>query len=584
MNYFHTLRERIRVELALLAEAGALPKGLEFGGIAVDPPRESNHGDVATNAALVLAKPAGMAPQKIAALLAEPMGAHADTERAEVAGPGFLNLTFRDSFWHKRLAEALAARDDFGRIRDGGGGRVNVEYVSANPTGPMHVGHARGAVFGDALASVLTFAGADVTSEFFINDAGAQVEALARSTHLRYRQALGHEIGEIPAGMYPGDYLVPVGQQLAATYGKTYENAPEAEWRDAFGDAAVAAMMREIRGDLDALGVRHDVFTSESELVAAGKVDDTLSTLRGKGLIYEGVLEPPKGKEPEDWEPREQTLFRSTDFGDDIDRPVRKSDGSWTYFATDTAYHADKIARGFDTLINVWGADHGGYIKRMRAVVEALSGGEVALDVQLCQLVRLMRRGQPVKMSKRAGEFVTLRDVTDEVGKDVVRFIMLTRRNDAPLDFDFATVTEQSRDNPVFYVQYAHARCRSVLRNAATELPALDLSPAALADADLGCLTHPDEIALIKSLAGWPRVVEAAAEAHEPHRIAFYLRELAACFHTLWTRGKEDATLRFLIPGDEARTAARLALVSGCASGLAVGLRIIGVTPAEELR
>ena len=567
-----------------MAEAGALPKGLDFGAIAVDPPRESNHGDVATNAALVLAKPAGMAPRKIADLLAAPMGAHADTERAEVAGPGFLNLTFRDSFWHARLAAALAAGDDYGRIRDGGSARVNVEYVSANPTGPMHVGHARGAVFGDALASVLTFAGADVTREFFINDAGAQIEALARTAYLRYRQALGHEIGKIPPGLYPGEYLAPVGHQLAATYGNTYENAPEPEWRAAFGKAAVAAMMRQIRGDLDDLGVRHDVFTSESELVAAGRVDDTLSTLRARGLIYEGVLAPPKGKEPEDWEPREQTLFRATDFGDDIDRPVRKSDGSWTYFATDTAYHADKIARGFDTLINVWGADHGGYVKRMRAVVEALSGGEVALDVQLCQLVRLMRRGQPVKMSKRAGEFVTLRDVTDEVGKDVVRFIMLTRRNDAPLDFDFATVTEQSRDNPVFYVQYAHARCRSVLRNAAAELPALDLSPAALAGADLGCLTHPDEIALIKSLAGWPRVVEAAAQAHEPHRIAFYLRELAACFHSLWTRGKEDATLRFLIPGDEARTTARLALVSGCASGLAVGLRIIGVTPAEELR
>jgi len=585
MSYFNALIDRIRTEVEVLVADGVLPAGLELNSLSVEPPREVNHGDIATNAALVLAKSAGQPARKIAEALAVRLRAHSDTKSAEVAGPGFLNLRFHDSFWHARLLEALRAGDDYGRSRDGAdAGPVNVEYVSANPTGPMHVGHARGAVFGDALASVLEFAGFNVTREYYINDAGAQVDALAQSTHMRYREALGEDIGEIPQGLYPGDYLVQVGAALAAEFGDRLADPVEDEWLVPMRNAAVASMMDKIRRDLDALGVRHEVFTSESGLVKAGKVDEILDKLRKQGLVYEGTLEPPKGQEPEDWEPREQTLFRSSDFGDDTDRPVKKLDGSWAYFATDIAYHADKIARGFRSLINVWGADHGGYIKRMQAVVESLSDGDVSLDVNLCQLVKLMRRGEPVNMSKRSGDFVSLHDVVNEVGKDVVRFIMLTRRNDAPLEFDFAVVTEESRENPVFYVQYAHARCRSVLRNAAAEIPSLDLSGNALAVADLSRLTHPDEIALIKSLAGWPRVVEAAAHSHEPHRIAFFLRELSAHFHTLWTRGKEDAALRFLISGDIDLTAARLALVSGCALGIAVGLRIIGVTPVEELR
>jgi arginyl-tRNA synthetase len=447
----------------------------------------------------------------------------------------------------------------------------------------MHVGHARGAVFGDALASLLEFTGHDVTREYYINDAGAQVEVLARSAYLRYREALGDHI-EIPSGLYPGEYLKDVGEGLVELYKNRFNNAPESEWMEPFRAFAVAEMMGEIRDDLELMGVRHDVFTFERALVQEGKVDSALAGLRSKGLVYEGVLELPKGKEPEDWEPRQQTLFRATRFGDDTDRPVRKSDGSWTYFATDIAYHADKVRRGFKTLINVWGADHGGYVKRMEAAVQALSGGQVTLDTKLCQLVKLMDRGQPVKMSKRAGTFVTLKDVVERVGKDVVRFIMLTRRNDAQLDFDYAVVTEESRENPVFYVQYAHARCHSVLRNAAKEMPDADLSPSALAKVELPRLTHPDELALMKVLAGWPRSVEAAAEAHEPHRVAFWLRDLAATFHALWNRGKEEEALRFLVDGDRSLTLARMALVRACALGLAVGLRIMGVTPVEELR
>ena len=585
MNYFHTILALVRAEIEALQAAGTLPAGLDLAAVSVEPPRDPAHGDVATNAALALAKAAGRKPRDIAEPLAARLGAHADVEAAEVAGPGFLNLRLRPGFWHARLAEALGAGASFGQSAMGrGAGRVNVEYVSANPTGPMHVGHARGAVFGDALASLLVFAGYDVTREFYINDAGAQVDALARSVHWRYREALGETLGEIPSGVYPGEYLIAVGAELAARDGDSWAAAPETAWLAPMRETAVAAMMELVRADLASLGVQHDVFSSERALVDAGKVDEAIDELRSQGLIYEGTLDAPKGKEPDDWEPREQTLFRASRFGDDVDRPVQKSDGSWTYFATDMAYHADKIARGFGTLINVWGADHGGYVQRLQAAVQALSGGKAGLDVKLCQLVKLLRRGEPVKMSKRSGEFVTLREVVDEVGKDVVRFIMLTRRNDAPLDFDFAVVTEESRENPVFYVQYAHARCRSVLRNVAAELPELTISADGLANADLARLTHPDELGLIKAIAGWPRAVEAAAEAHEPHRIAFYLRDLAACFHVLWTRGKEDGALRFLIPGDARLTAARLALVEGCAATMATGLGIIGVTPVEELR
>jgi arginyl-tRNA synthetase len=584
MSYFNTVLDLVKGEVKALAANGELPVDLDLGAVSVEPPRDPNHGDIATNAGLVLAKPAGRNPRDIAEALAARIGAAAYVESAEVAGPGFLNLRLRPSFWQAQLADALLAGADYGRSTVGETrGPVNVEFVSANPTGPMHVGHARGAVFGDALASVLEFTGHEVTREYYINDSGAQVDMLARSLHHRYREALGEAAAEVPEGLYPGDYLVPVGQALARSFGDAHTQSPESEWLPAFREAAVASMMEAIRSDLDALGIGHDVFTSEQNLVGDGLVDAVFERFRDQGLMYRGILDPPKGKEPEDWEPREQWLFRATDFGDEVDRPVQKSDDSWTYFATDMAYHADKIERGFATLINVWGADHGGYIKRMRAVVEALAGDKVELDVKICQLVKLMRRGQPVKMSKRAGDFVTLRDVVDEVGKDVVRFMMLNRRNDAPLEFDFAAVTEESRENPVFYVQYAHARCASVLRRAAGELPSLDTSAKAIAGADLGRLGHPDELALMKSLAGWPRVAEAAAAAHEPHRIAFYLRELAACFHTLWTRGKEDESLRFLIPADPALSAARLALVQGCALGLTAGLVLIGVAPVEEL-
>ncbi len=585
MNFFNWLENLIQAELEGLVADGTLPGGLDLSGIAVEPPKDPDHGDVATNCALVLAKAAGMKPRDIAEALAARLSAADDIVSAQVAGPGFLNLRMTNAFWQARLAEALSAGLEFGRSGLGvDRGRVNVEFVSANPTGPMHVGHARGAVFGDALASLLEFTGHDVTREFYINDAGAQVDALARSVHLRYREALGEAIGEIPSGLYPGDYLKPVGESLAKSKGDAWVSAPEDEWLAPIRAIAGDEMMASVRGDLQAIGVAHTVFSSETELVEAGKVDAIVDGLRDRDLVYEGILDAPKGKEPDDWEPREQTLFRATQFGDDVDRPLRKSDGSWTYFATDMAYHADKIARGFTTLIDVWGADHGGYIQRMNAVVQALSGGDVELDVKLCQMVKLLRGGEPVKMSKRAGEMVTLRDVVDEVGKDVVRFIMLTRRNDAQLDFDFQAVTEQSRDNPVFYVQYAHARCASVLRGASESLANADLTATGLAKADLSRLTHASELALMKFLAGWPRTVESAALAHEPHRIAFYLRELAAHFHALWTKGKEDSSLRFLVEGDETLTLARMALVKGCATGLACGLGIIGVTPVEELR
>ncbi len=584
MNYFNLLLTRIKTEMEDLQAAGTLPLGLDFGPVGLDPPKDPRHGDVSTNAAMVLAKAAGKSPRDIASALVARLKAYPDTEAAEVAGPGFINLRLKAPFWYERLGEALLAGDAYGRSQFGASkGAINVEFVSANPTGPMHVGHARGAVFGDALATLLEFTGHDVKREYYINDAGAQVEVLARSAYLRYREALGDKI-EIPSGLYPGEYLKDVGEGLVELYKSRFHNAPESEWLEPFREFAVAEMMGEIRDDLELLGVRHDVFTSERALVKQGKVDAALGDLKAKGLIYEGVLEPPKGKEPEDWEPRQQTLFRSTQFGDDIDRPVQKSDGSWTYFATDIAYHADKIRRGFGTLVDVWGADHGGYVKRMQAAVKAQSDGKVALDVKLCQLVKLMERGEPVKMSKRAGTFVTLKDVVDRVGRDVVRFIMLTRRNDAQLDFDYALVTEESRENPVFYVQYAHARCHSVLRNAAKEMPGVDLSAAALAKVELPRLTHPDELALIKVLASWPRSVESAAEAHEPHRVAFWLRDLAATFHALWNRGKEEEALRFLVDGDPSLTLARMALVRGCALGLAVGLRIMGVTPVEELR
>ena len=583
MNVFAHLEEMVRAEIEALGRAGALPAGLDAAAVSVEPPREARHGDAACNAALVLAKQARRPPRDIARTLAERLEGRAEVRAAEVAGPGFVNLRLADSFWRARLREMLAAGAGYGAADLGRGRPVNVEYVSANPTGPLHMGHARGAVVGDALANLLAHMGFAVTREYYVNDAGAQVDALARSVHLRYREACGESVGAIPEGLYPGAYLAPVGAALAARDGERWLGRPERVWLPEVRRFAVDAMMALVRGDLAALGIRHDLFRSERALVAAGRVDAACAALESAGLIYDGVPAPPKGRQ-ETWEPRRQSLFRATAFGDDLDRPLRKADGGWTYFATDIAYHHDKVARGFADLIDVWGADHGGYVKRMKAAVAALSGGAASLDVKLCQMVKLLDGGAPVAMSKRAGRFVTLRDVVDEVGADVVRFIMLTRRNDAPLEFDLRRVTEQSRDNPVFYVQYAHARACSALRHAAAVFPALDLASAALARADLALLDDAGEIDLIKRLAGWPRVLAGAALAHEPHRIAAFLQELAGAFHLLWTRGKGEAGLRIVDGARPEASRARLALISAVKTGIAGGLALLGVEPVQEMR
>jgi len=579
MNIFRDFKSKIEAELKALD----LPASLDFSRVTVEPPRDPSHGDLSTNAALVLAKDAGLKPRDLADRLAERLKQLPDVTDVTVAGPGFLNWRLAETVWRAQLSGILAAGTRFASAPNKGV-KVNVEYVSANPTGPMHVGHARGAVVGDALARLLEKAGYDVTREYYINDAGAQVDVLARSAHLRYREALGQDIGEIPAGLYPGDYLVPVGQALAAKYGDKFAKAPEADWLAEIRAFAIAAMLELIKADLLAMGVNHAVFASERALVEAGKVEEAFQALEAKGLIYTGTLEPPKGKTPDDWEPRPQVLFKSSQFGDDTDRPLKKSDGSWTYFASDIAYHFDKYQRGFATQIDVWGADHGGYIKRMQAAVKAITEGQGELDVKICQLVNLLENGAPVKMSKRAGTFVTLRDVVDRVGKDVVRFIMLTRKNDAALDFDLAKVVEQSKENPVFYVQYANARAHSVFRNAAEAFPGLATDAAALAKADLARLTDPDEIALIKLMATWPRIVDSAAEAHEPHRVAFYLQELAAAFHGLWNKGNSDIGARFIVAGDRGITEARMALLRGVTAVIASGLDVLGVAPVEEMR
>jgi len=584
MNLFTHFRDQIAALIEQLAADGQLPSGLDLSRITVEPPRDASHGDITTNAAMVLAKPAKMNPREIAALLAAKAESMAGVTGVEIAGPGFLNMRLSDDFWQSRLRDILDAGVAYGDSAAGQGHKVNVEYVSANPTGPMHVGHARGAVFGDALAALLDKAGYDVCREYYVNDAGSQVDVLARSLHLRYREALGEDIGEIPEGLYPGDYLVPAGQALADRDGDKWKDVDEAEWLPTVRDFAIDAMMEMIRDDLAAMGVKHDKFTSERDLVQGNKVAEALDFLKDQGLIYEGVLEPPKGKLPDDWKEREQTLFRATQFGDDVDRPVQKSDGSWTYFATDMAYHLDKYRRGFSDMIDVWGADHGGYVKRMQSAIKALSGGEAALDVKLCQMVSLMDGGEPVKMSKRAGTFVTLRDVVDKVGKDVVRFIMLTRKNDAGLEFDFTKVTEQSKDNPVFYVQYAHARVNSVMRMAADELGAEVVSQNAIHGANLSRLTDEAELQLIQQLTQWPRIVESAATAHEPHRIAFYLGDVAAQFHGLWNKGKDDKSLRFIISDDVELTLARLAMIRAVANVIASGLKVFGVTPVKEMR
>jgi arginyl-tRNA synthetase len=584
MNPHQYIRDEIVKALDGLVGEGFLKEGLDYSRVAVEPPREAQHGDLATNAAMVLAKPAGLKPVELARELVAKIERHPEVVEADVAGPGFINLRLRDGFWQSQLAHILAVGTDYGSSKMGAGAAVNVEYVSANPTGPLHIAHARGAVVGDALASLLAKSGHKVTREYYINDAGAQVDVLARSTYLRYREALGEDIGIIPEGLYPGDYLKDTGAALAKRDGRKWFDKPESEWLAPIRAFAIDSMMGLVREDLKALGIEQEVFSSERRLVEAGAVQKAVDTLKARDLIYVGVLEPPKGKTPEDWEPRPQTLFRATQFGDDVDRPLQKSDGSWTYFANDIAYHYDKFMRGFPTMIDIWGADHGGYVKRMQAAVTAITGGKGALDVKICQLVKLLRGGQPVKMSKRAGTFITLREVVDEVGRDVVRFIMLTRKNDAPLDFDLEKVLEQSRDNPVFYVQYAHARASSVLRHAAEEMGDIDLSPQALGKAPVARLTDSAELGLIKLMAGWPRLVESAAEAHEPHRVAFYLYDLAAAFHGLWNKGKDEASLRFLIPGDRDVTAARLAMVKALAFVIASGLGIFGVKPVEEMR
>jgi arginyl-tRNA synthetase len=590
MNIFEDFQARVGAALKSLTAAGRAPPGLDLSRFVVEPPREAAHGDLSTNAAMVYAreaKAAGGNPRALAEALAEVLRQAPDVETVEVAGPGFINIRLSLATYARALVAVLEQGLDFGRAVKPVEGKVNVEYVSANPTGPMHVGHARGAVFGDALANLLVFAGRSVTREYYVNDAGAQVDVLARSAHLRYREALGEAV-TIPEGFYPGDYLKPLGAALAAEFGSSLRDKPEAEWLAPVRARAIAAMMAMIKDDLAALNIVHEVFSSERALTGVDGGEDqvrgAIEDLRGRGIVYVGRLPPPKGQPSEDWEDREQTLFRTTDFGDDVDRPLIKSDGGYTYFASDIAYHKSKIDRGFVTLIDVWGADHGGYVKRMQAAVAALSGGKANLDVRLCQLVRLMRAGEPVKMSKRSGEFVTLREVVDEVGADPARFIMLMRKNDAPLDFDLAKVIEQSQDNPVFYVQYAHARARSVLRQAQMAFPAADLAPKSLCGADFSQLTDEGERGLLRALAQYPRVVVQAAEAHEPHRIAFYAHDLATLFHAHWNRGKDSPHLRFVSDGNASLTNARIGLVTATAFVLASALTILGVSAPEEMR
>jgi arginyl-tRNA synthetase len=588
-NIYVELLDRVRGANDALIAAGTLPTGIDQSRITVEPPRDPTHGDMATNAAMVLAKDAGTKPRDLAQAIAERLSADPLIGAVEVAGPGFINITLKPAAWIETLRTAVRLGADYGRSELGRGTPVNVEYVSANPTGPMHIGHCRGAVFGDALASLLEFTGFKVTREYYINDAGAQVDQLARSAYLRYREALGEDIGPIPDGLYPGEYLKPVGEALAAEYGSALKGKSESEWLPLVRAKATEMMMAAVRADLAVLGVNHDVFYSERALVggSADRVAGTIEWLRARGEVYEGRLPPPKGAPVEDWEDREQTLFRSTAFGDDVDRPLKKSDGSYTYFASDIAYHRGKLERGFRTLIDVWGADHGGYVKRMQAAVAALSDRQAELDVKLIQLVKLLRAGEPVKMSKRSGDFVTLREVVDEVGRDAVRFMMLYRKNDAVLDFDLAKVIEQSRDNPVFYVQYGHARGRSVFRNARAvffDLPADFADQAVLDEAPLERLSDPAELALMRRIALYPRVVEAASAAHEPHRIAFYLFDLASEFHALWTLGNSSPHLRFIIQNDRQMTVARLALVQGVVSVLASGLTLLGVGAPNEMR
>lgn len=589
MNIFAEFAERVRAALALLDLKTPEGQAPDLSRVTVESPRDPAHGDLATNAAMVLAKQVGMKPRDLADRLVEKLAQDPDVTEASVAGPGFINLRVAPGVWHKILAAVVANGQAFGAATLGAGKKVNVEYVSANPTGPMHVGHTRGAVVGDALANLLAFAGYDVTREYYINDAGSQIDTLAQSAFLRYREALGEDIGEIPAGLYPGDYLVPVGKALAEKYRDGLKAMSDDERDDVIKPFTLDAMMDMIRADLARLNVHHDVFFSEKSLHAhkdgePSKIDEMLSALREEGLVYEGTLPPPKGQVPDDWEDREQTLFKASNYGDDTDRALKKSDGSYTYFAADVAYFRDKYQRGFEEMIFILGADHSGYVKRLQAVGKAISGGKSEVIVRLCQLVKLFRAGEPVKMSKRSGDFVTLRDVVEEVGRDPVRFMMLFRKSDAPLDFDFQKVTEQSKDNPVFYVQYGHARCCSVLRQAVEELPDLDVSAEAMGAADLSLLDDSGELDLIAKMALWPKIVEAAAETHEAHRVAFYLHDLASSLHGHWNRGKETPQLRFIHADNPKLTLARLALVRAISNVIASGLAILGVDAPEEMR
>lgn len=586
MNVFNHFQSIIKKQLQLIELEGLNEQALSR--LVVEPPRDPAHGDLATNAAMVLAKPLGINPRELAQKLCDALKDEADIASAEIAGPGFINMRLAEGFWTTHLGEIVSAGKSYGCGEVGSGRKVNVEYVSANPTGPMHVGHCRGAVVGDALANLLAFAGFDVTKEYVINDAGVQIDVLARSVELRYREALGEDIGAIPEGLYPADYLVPVGKALAEEFGADLKDLPEDERMAILRDRSIDAMMVLIKEDLALLNVHHDVFFSERTLHEKkdGKsaIDLMLEDMRAKGYVYDGHLPPPKGEVPEDWEDREQTLFRSTEVGDDMDRPLKKSDGTYTYFAADVAYFKDKFDRGFERMVFVLGADHGGYVKRLKAVAKAVAGDKAELDVLLTQLVKLYRDGEPVRMSKRAGDFVTLRDVVEEVGRDAVRFMMLYRKPEAPLDFDFAKVTEQSKDNPVFYVQYAHARCYSVFRQLAAEMPELSLDDAALAGADLSVLSDSGEVALIRKMAEFPRMIEQAALADEPHRVAFYLHELASDLHSHWNRGKEMPELRFINQENAKMTLARMALLQALASVLASGLSIIGANAPEEMR
>lgn len=586
MNVFNEIGAKIRSALEQLQSDGRLPAGLDLSGIEVQEPRDPQHGDLASNAAMVLAKPARMKPRDIAERLADALASDADIASVEVAGPGFLNLRLADAYWHGVVRKVLADGERFGRGGLGDGRKVHIEYVSANPTGPMHIGHCRGAVFGDTLANVLAAAGFDVTREYYINDAGAQVDKLGQTALLRYREALGEDIGEIPPGLYPGDYLKPIGAALAETYGTALRDKPEAEALPIARQAAIDAMLAEIRDDLGALNVHHDIFFSERSLTSDGEdqVAAAIEALREKGLIYEGRLPRPKGHDEDEWEDREQTLFRSTAFGDDMDRALKKSDGSYTYFAGDVAYHYNKLRRGFDSYFNVLGADHVGYIPRLKAAVQALGGNHVDFHTPVTQLVKVLRDGQPVRMSKRAGTFVALRDVVDEVGCDPVRFMMLMRKHDSALDFDLAKVVEQSKDNPVFYVKYAHARAASVFRAVAEANPDLAEGSPAITGADLSLLKDPGERALIRELARFPRIIEGAARDHEPHRVPFYLYDLASAFHQQWARGNDSPQLRFSQSDDAGLTAARLALVSAVRQVIRTGLAVLGIHAPDEMR